>query len=251
MSVVLLLCRWKKNFIMRREREREEKWRLFSIFCSFVFGCCFLSSLLRKRRRERAKKENRDISMRARARRHTDKRTGTMVCGSDVVFYASVIVVVILICLSRDASRRYCRFFLWPARVACSKHRWCSMHSCAHTHTRTHTHTHKTVVVVLVLLPPPFSFSPFSLPFQFEQLFGVLGKRARRMEEVKGERKGEREREGATASVRTIGRQIERRRERESERANPLFVLFWHSLSPPMIYVRERDVVNVSHANAL
>jgi hypothetical protein len=92
---------------------------MFSIFCSFAFDAALSVLCLGKERNDKNNKrkkmkENRDISARA--------RTGTSTVGhsGDVVFYASAIVVVILVRLSRDAGRQCCFFF--AIRVACSKH---------------------------------------------------------------------------------------------------------------------------------
>ena len=90
---------------------------MFSIFCSFAFGAA-LSFLCRgnerskknDKRRKKNPKENRDISARASARR---AETSTVGHSRDVVFYASVIVVVILVGLSRDVGRRYYCFFFF------------------------------------------------------------------------------------------------------------------------------------------
>jgi len=92
---------------------------MFSIFCSFAFGAALSVLCLGKERNDKndkrkKMKENRDISTRARTGKSTVGHSG------DVVFYASAIVVVILVRLSRDAGRQCCFFF--AIRVACSKH---------------------------------------------------------------------------------------------------------------------------------
>lgn len=115
------------------------------------------------------------------------------------------------------------------------------------SNTLVHAHTRSFFVLFFFPLFPPLLFFFF---FQFEQLFFVVvGKRTQWMEEGKDrkrkQKETEREKEGERKSmrVRSDGRL------NVGERANPLFVLFWHSSSPPMMYVRERDAANVSHAN--
>jgi hypothetical protein len=97
-------------------------------------------------------------------------------------------------------------------------------------------HTYTRSFLFFFLFPPSFLFPVWTVLLCSWQTSTMNGRRKRQKE---------RERE------RTIGRQIERRKASERKKANPLFVLFWHSSSPPMMYVRERDAVNVSHAHTL
>jgi hypothetical protein len=143
-------------------------------------------------------------------------RTGTSTVGhiEDVVFYASVIVVVILVRLSRDADRQCCFFF--AIRIACSKHKWCSTHSCTHTHARSSSS----------------SFFLLHFSFQFEQFCYVVGKRAQWMEEGK-DRKRERE------NVRSDGRLNVGKRARERKPTRYLFFFDILLLLPWCTYVNE------------
>lgn len=131
----------------------------------------------------------------------------------DVVFYASVIVVVILVRFSRDVDRHcwYFFFFFFTVRVTCSEHEWCSMHSC----------TYAFVSLRLLFL---FLFPVWTVVGCVWQTTTMNGRR-------------EREREH------TIGRRIERERERAPTRYLFFFDIFLLLLLP-MMYVRER-VTNV------
>ncbi len=92
---------------------------MFSIFCSFVFDAAPSVLRLVKERNDKNDKRKKNEGK----QRHLSVRTGTSTVGhiEDVVFYASVIVVVILVRLSRDADRQCCFFF--AIRIACSKHK--------------------------------------------------------------------------------------------------------------------------------
>ena len=111
----------RESFMMRTERERaragEEEGECFPSFAlsRSVLHYRFFAEGMKEARRtmkeeKKNPKENRDISARASARR---TETSTVGHSRDVVFYASVIVVVILVGLSRDVGRRYYCFFVY------------------------------------------------------------------------------------------------------------------------------------------
>jgi len=96
----------------KEEEKDEECFPSFALSCSMLLFSRFFTNAWERNdkndkiRRRKKTKENRGISMRSRA------GTSTVGHSGDVVFYASVIVVVILVRLSRDAGRRCCFFFL-------------------------------------------------------------------------------------------------------------------------------------------